>query len=117
MYTLQVVQRRTAMAEYMRLNPKNETSWIGDAMLKALIAFSESQQNHKIVKADVQNGEIIVLIYLQEELKNLQEMPQSWKQNTAVEELKAQLVSMAPLLQVNSTCLFEMIFLCKSFMW
>ncbi|XP_072045546.1 uncharacterized protein [Amphiura filiformis] len=92
-----VEQRRTAMAEYRQLYPRN-ASWIKEYMLQALIKFSESQQNYKLVKADIENGEIIVLLYLQEELKNLQELPPSWKQSSS-DELKNQLVSMAPLLQ------------------
>ena len=89
-----------------RPQTQNGTSWIEKKILKPLLAWLESynnQQNYKLVKADLENGEIIVLVYLQNEMKNLQEMPKSVQERTA-EELQHQLALMVPIIQVCDSC-------------
>ena len=110
----QVGQSKAAWAEYAAANPR-DTSWIKEYFLQALAKYGESQQNYKLVKADIENGEIIVLLYLNNEWKNLQELPEAMSKNTA-DELKKQLIAMAPLLQVQSISLILLVFCVLFFM-
>ena len=50
-----------------------------------------------------------MLLYLNNEWKNLQELPEAMSKNTA-DELKKQLIAMAPLLQVQSISLILLVF-------
>lgn len=111
-----MVQSKIAWAEYNAANPR-DPSWIKEYALQALEKYAESQQNYKLIKADIENGEIIVLLYLNNEWKNLQELPEAMSKNTG-EELKKQLIAMAPLLQVQSiSMMFVIFFSSLSFWW
>jgi hypothetical protein len=90
-------ESQVAWEEYCRSKP--ETSYYTkEKILAFLEKLGESQQNYKLIKADIEKGEIILLLYLNEEWKNLQELPEAFSQNTG-DELRKQLIGMAPLIQ------------------